>query len=83
MSETARPTQYWLVTVYQDVSAALQGPYPTDEARNQAAKDYRADDDCDCPDGLHWLDIDAAGQPSMGDYSGSFFAEDDTDAGTD
>lgn len=83
---TSRPAhQYWLVIICGDVEAELQGPYPTDEARDAAAKAYRADDGGEFSDGIHWLDIDSQGAPSIGDYSGGFFDTDegDEDAGSD
>lgn len=79
------PHTYWLVIVCGDVEAELQGPFATDELRDVAAKKYRAQDGDESPDGIHWLDVDSQGIPSIGDYSGGFFDtdEDDEDAGSD
>ena len=85
MPTSRLPHQYWLIIVCGDVEAELQGPFETDELRDAAAKEYRADDGGEFSDGIHWLDIDSQGIPSIGDYSGAFFDTDegDEDAGLD
>ncbi|MGB7537764.1 MAG: hypothetical protein WBM17_04425 [Anaerolineales bacterium] len=75
----SQPDKHYLVVVAGDVEPSLWGPYPSPEARDQAAKDHRRDDP-DKEDGLYTLEINAKGKPEIGSYSGGDLDGDEEEA---
>lgn len=76
VTEKPKATTHYLVVVSGDVEPNLWGPYATEEARDQAAKDHRKEDS-DMNDGLYPLDVDKKGRPEIGSYCGSDLDEED------
>jgi hypothetical protein len=67
--------KFYVIEVFGGVEAEVIGPFDSDEARDEEARRVRAqggDDEYSA----FWLDVDEAGRPSVGSYSGGFFAED-------
>lgn len=81
LPEKASQTHHYLIFVWGGVSADTHGPYPTLEARDQAALDIMGDDSED--HSIHTLDITTAPDGSIdveaGDYPYGFFEEDADD----
>ena len=71
----AAGTKFYLVTVSGCIEPqSPQGPYPTEEDRNNAAKFIHTElNENDA--GPFWLDVSDKGVPNMGAYSGRFFQE--------
>lgn len=72
-------THYYLITIWGDVAADQQGPYPTAEARDEAARAFMRDEGDD--HGIHTLDVTMTSggrvEVEVDDYSGAFFMDDD------
>jgi hypothetical protein len=64
---------YYLVVVELDVHPVVQGPFGSEERRDQAAKLHKKR--CGDTDGIFPLDVTADGIPKMTSYSGLFFQE--------
>ena len=74
-------THYYLLTIWGDVDADQQGPYPTPEARDEAARAFMRDEGDEHD--VHFLDVTTTpGGPvdvEIGGYMGGFFMDDEGD----
>ena len=68
--------RYYLIEVEGGVEALADGPFETDDERDDAAKLIRATQGED--DGLFWADVDERGTLTVGHYKARFFLEDPT-----
>jgi hypothetical protein len=70
-------TTHWFIAIEGDVEADVYGPFNTSNSRDDAALEWLRDNDepLEREHGMHWLDIDDRGVPTVGDYSGGFFTE--------
>ncbi len=65
-------SKYYLIEVGGGVEPFAQGPFETEEERDQIAKEIHArQDEDDC---LFWADIDKRGAVSVGSYMAGFFS---------
>jgi hypothetical protein len=72
---------YYLLIVYGDVSPEISGPFTTEKARDDKAKEMRAEDE-DLENGIYYLEIVADKCPDevdCGAYMAGFFNDDDDD----
>jgi len=60
--------KHYLLVIWKGVSADVEGPLPDDAAVLRLARKIRRQDD---EHGVHRLDIDGFGCPSVSDFSGS------------
>ena len=65
---------YYLLVVWGDVEPQLKGPFKTEEERDQAAKDERAEDP-EMHNGLFPIELEKGNEVVIGCYSGGFFEE--------
>lgn len=71
--------RYFLLIIHGDVEPELAGPFVTEAARDQAAKEHRANDP-DRDDGLFPLDIVSESddfEVEVDAYSGGFFIDEE------
>lgn len=69
-------TRYYLIEVESGIEPFAQGPFETEDERDEVAKEIRAamdEDDC-----LFWADIDERGVLTVGSYDAGFFLEEST-----
>lgn len=64
------PTKYFLVTVWNDIEPECEGPFKTEDERDQRAKDFREEEGD--RHGIYWLNI-KGDKIEIGAYSGGFF----------
>lgn len=76
----APEVEYYLVPVWGDIEPETRGPYDSEEERDRAAREIRAqdieDNGYDDRSGLYTLTI-KDGKPEIDGYSGGFFEEDE------
>ena len=65
--------KFYVLFVWGDVDPDLIGPFDTDEARDEEAKEKRYQEGDE--HGYYWMDVDEEGIPNVGSYTGSFFEE--------
>jgi len=60
------------------ITATVIGPYESNEARDEAAKEFHRSEYFLDNDALLWMDVDATAvqQVEVGSYTGGFFQED-------
>ena len=72
------PTEYFLLAVWGAVSAETQGPFPNQEARDEAARNVMREEGDDYS--FHTLDITTtpggSAEVKVGDYGCDFFTDD-------
>lgn len=73
------PKRYSILIVYEDIEAAVIGPFDTEEERDAKARELKAEHGDE--HGLHWIDHE--GLVTVGDWSGGFFEDDDLDDETE
>jgi hypothetical protein len=66
--------QYYVLVAWGCVEIELVGPFETEELRDKRARELRKESDTN--DGVWALDL-IDGKPTVGDYSGGFFMEDE------
>ncbi len=69
--------RYYLIEVGDGVEPFAQGPFETEDDRDEIAKEIHAGMDED--DGLFWADIDERGVLTVGSYMAGFFLDEPTD----
>lgn len=62
----------WIVFVWGDVEPSIEGPFATDEERNEKAKQLRQEHGDE--HGIYALDVEQ-GVPEIFAYTGAFFEE--------
>lgn len=67
---------YYLLIIYGDVEPELLGPYENKMVRDQAAKDYRTNDNQDLSDGIFLMESESPIKPVIETITGDFFEED-------
>lgn len=67
---------YYLLIIVGDVEPELRGPFENELARDQAAKEYRGQDD-EFPDGVFLMQTDSQIKPEIDTLAGDFFFGDD------
>lgn len=63
----------YLIEVEDGIEPSAQGPFETEDERDEIAREIRAgmdEDDC-----LFWADVDQRGVLTVGSYSAGFFEE--------
>jgi len=61
----------FLLIIWGDTEPEIRGPFPTDEARLEAARKHRAEEDtCEKRNGLYRLDTTADGTPTAEPFYG-------------
>lgn len=73
--------RFYLMVVWEDVEPQVCGPFKSEKARDERAKEIRAGDP-DKEHGIYMLDIDSAEEPEQVEadaYSNGFFMEDADD----
>ncbi len=68
--------KHYLIEVTDGVEPFAQGPFETEDERDEIAKEIRTaqgEDDC-----LFWADVDERGVLTVGSYMAGFFMEDQT-----
>lgn len=71
---------HYLIEVGDGVEPFAQGPFETEDERDEIAKEIRAaqgEDDC-----LFWADVDERGVLTVGSYMAGFFWDEPTGSGT-
>ena len=67
-------TKYYLIEVGDGVEPFAQGPFETEDDRDEIAKEIHArQEENDC---LFWGDIDERGVLTVGSYTAGFFSDD-------
>ena len=69
-------TKYYLITVDDGVEPFAQGPFETENERDEIAKEIHVGQDED--DGLFWADVDERGVLTVGSYMAGFFLDEST-----
>ena len=65
-------TKYYLIEVGGGVEPFAQGPFETEDDRDEIAKEIHANqEDNDC---LFWADMDERGVLTVGSYTAGFFS---------
>lgn len=72
--------KYYLIEVEGGVEAFADGPFKTEDERDQVAKRIRTTQEED--DGLFWADVDEDGVLTVGSYTAGFFLGKPADPGT-
>ncbi len=70
------PKRYILVVV-GDLQAEVRGPFKTADARDKEMQRIRREDDPGKENYIGFLDINAKGIPTVGEYSGGFMEGED------
>lgn len=65
--------RYYLIEVEGGVEPSIQGPFQTEDERDDAAKQIHAAQEED--DGLFWADVDEDGGLTVGAYMAGFFLD--------
>ena len=68
---------YYLIFVYNDIDPDLTGPFPSEELRDDYARELRGGYGKN--HGYYPLDINGPGKPKISTYSGGFFMEQEED----
>ena len=63
----------YLIVVEAGVEPSALGPFPTENERDEVAKEIRAGQEED--DALFWADVDERGVLTVGSYMAGFFLE--------
>lgn len=66
---------YYVIIIYQDIEPELIGPFPTEETRDEKARELKRQYGNE--HGIFPMNIDAEGKPAVGAYSGGFFMDDE------
>ena len=66
--------KYYLIMVWGDVEPGTYGPYPTEEKREEAAKELRREHGD--KHGIYAADVEDNGELTVYTFSGAFFGED-------
>ena len=68
--------KYYLIEMHDGVEPSAQGPFETENERDEIAKEIHAamdDDDC-----LFWADVDERSVLTVGSYMAGFFLDEPT-----
>lgn len=68
---------YYLIEVQQGVEPFVQGPFQTEDQRDEAARQIHETQEED--DSLFWADVEETGMLSVGSYHAGFFWHEPTD----
>lgn len=69
--------KHYLIEVADGIEPSAQGPFETEDERDEIAKEVRTgmdEDDC-----LFWADVDNRGVLTVGSYDAAFFFDETTD----
>lgn len=69
--------RYYLIEVHDGIEPFSQGPFESEDERDEIAREIRAgmeEDDC-----LFWADIDERGVLTVGSYTAGFFLDQTAD----
>lgn len=66
--------KYYVLQIEGGIEPTLSQPFPTEDERDQYAKEVHKTDDPEC-DAVLWLDSSDEDDVTVGSYSGGFFRE--------